>query len=103
MVVNAYELLKDAERKRVYDLTGDDNPRTPLNNSEQQGNPFGGGGFGFPGGINIEDLLRQQMGGGHPGGNERVWSARGRSPRNFETETLARTWQALAPETWTEL
>jgi hypothetical protein len=39
-------------------------------NLEQQGggNPFGGFGFpgGFPGGfgINIEDLLRQQMGGG---------------------------------------
>lgn len=53
--------------------------------SEQQGqggNPFGGFGFpgGFPGGfggINIEDLLRQQMGGGggrQAGGGQRTFT-----------------------------
>ncbi len=63
-VVNAYELLKDPERKKMYDLTGDEDP-----NAQQQGaNGFGGfGGGGF--GINIQDLMRQGFGGfgGHPG------------------------------------
>ena len=43
--MNAYDLLKDKERKQMYDMTGDDNPQQ-------------GGGGGFPGGF----------GGGFPGG-----------------------------------
>ena len=38
-MVNAYELLKDPERRKMYDMTGDDNPQAAQ-----------GGGFGFPGG-----------------------------------------------------
>ena len=44
-VVNAYELLKDPNRKKMYDMTGDDNPQG------QGGQGFGGAGGGF--GINI--------------------------------------------------
>ena len=63
-VVNAYELLKDPQRRRMYDMTGDDNP---------QAGGHQGGGFGFPQGggfgINIEDLMRMGMGmgGARPG------------------------------------
>ena len=84
-VVNAYELLKDPERRRVYDQTGGDNAQEyQQQQGFRQGGGFGfpGGGFGFPGGgagfggINMEDLLRGQFGGagfggfqqgGHPG------------------------------------
>lgn len=83
-VVNAYELLKDPERRRMYDLTGDEDAQQQQFQQQRGGGfpggfGFPGGGFGFPGGgfgggINIEDLLRggffQQGGhpGGHPGG-----------------------------------
>lgn len=70
-VVNAYELLKDPERKRIYDLTGDEDPQQQQ--FQQRGGGFPGGGFGFPGGgfggINIEDLMRGGFFGGHPGGH----------------------------------
>lgn len=69
-VVNAYELLKDPERKRIYDLTGDEDPQQQQ--FQQRGGGFPGG-FGFPGGgfggINIEDLMRGGFFGGHPGGH----------------------------------
>lgn len=68
-IANAYELLKDPERRRIFDMTGDDNPQ-----AQQGGHGFPGGGFGFPGGgfggIDIEELMRQgffQQ--GHPGGH----------------------------------
>jgi len=85
MVVNAYELLKDDDRRRIYDQTGEDNPRKFRNNVEgqPQGNPFGSGGFGFPGGgfpggfgINIEDLLRGMGGAGGAAGGARAGGSR---------------------------
>ena len=51
-VVNAYELLKDPERRRIYDMTGEDNPQ---GDQGFGGGGFPGGGFGGfgGGGINI--------------------------------------------------
>jgi DnaJ-class molecular chaperone len=42
-VVNAYELLKDGERRRMYDLIGDEDAQA----QQQRQNA----GFGFPGGF----------------------------------------------------
>ena len=84
-IVNAYELLKDPERRNMYDMTGTDDPQA----QQQQGfggGGFGGGGFGGGfggggfGGLDIEDLMRQgffqqggqqQRGGGGGGGGQR--------------------------------
>lgn len=44
-VVNAYELLKDPQRKKIYDMTGDDNPQGGAGGFQQHS------GFGFPGGA----------------------------------------------------
>lgn len=70
-------MLKDPERRRIFDMTGEDNPQG--NPGFHHGGGFPGGGFG---GINIEDLMRGFGGfggagfggggrfhqGGHPGG-----------------------------------
>jgi DnaJ-class molecular chaperone len=63
MVVNAYELLKDPERKQRYDLTGSDDP---------QDMNMGGSGFG----MNMEDLFNMGFGGGFGGFGGRAGGGR---------------------------
>ncbi len=77
-VQQAYDVLSDAEKRKMYDQFGPDFERMSGGNPFQGGdNPFGGGGGGpeidisqLFGGGGMEDILRQMGGGmGGRGGN----------------------------------
>jgi curved DNA-binding protein CbpA len=72
-IANAYEVLSDTEKRKVYDLHGEEGVKeqTARENAGQQGHDFGGfnfnmGGGGFGG--NFEDMFSQFFGGGRGGG-----------------------------------
>lgn len=59
-IVNAYEVLKDDEKRKIYDQYGEEG----VNKHEQQQQQGGGG--GFQGGF--EEMFSQFFGGGRGGG-----------------------------------
>lgn len=67
-IQHAYEILSDAEKRNMYDVTGSDNPQQGGGNPFGGGHPFGGGmPFGFGGDLGA--MFGNMFGGGmHMGG-----------------------------------
>jgi DnaJ family protein C protein 16 len=64
-IANAYEVLSDKEKRKVYDMHGEEGVKeqTARENAGQQGH----GGFGGFGGASFEDMFSQFFGGGGGG------------------------------------
>ncbi len=68
-VNNAYEVLSDAEKRKLYDEFGEDAEKLGFDQEKARGyrDWRAGGGRGFDGGVDMEDLLSQMFGGGMGG------------------------------------
>ncbi|OEU17602.1 chaperone DnaJ [Fragilariopsis cylindrus CCMP1102] len=66
-VNRAYEILKNPDLKKKYDMFGESGVGTSAA-SEGQGSPFGGGGSGFGQEVDLNDIFDSFFGGGGGGG-----------------------------------
>ncbi|KAG7355107.1 chaperone protein DnaJ [Nitzschia inconspicua] len=62
----AYEVLKDPDLKRKYDMFGESGIGTSAASDSTAGSPFGGGGFGQD--VDLNDIFDSFFGGGGMGG-----------------------------------
>ncbi len=60
-VNNAFDILKDPQKRAAYDRFGDAAFAGGNGASAGAGNPFGGGFSGFAGGAGMDDILREAM------------------------------------------
>eukprot|EP00529_Nitzschia_sp_RCC80_P020721 CAMPEP_0113503258 /NCGR_PEP_ID=MMETSP0014_2-20120614/34046_1 /TAXON_ID=2857 /ORGANISM="Nitzschia sp." /LENGTH=399 /DNA_ID=CAMNT_0000398209 /DNA_START=638 /DNA_END=1837 /DNA_ORIENTATION=- /assembly_acc=CAM_ASM_000159 len=64
----AYEVLKNPDLKRKYDMFGEQGIGTSAASDSGPGSPFGGGGAGFGQEVDLNDIFDSFFGGGGMGG-----------------------------------